>query len=62
MDWVLYDIGLFHKRVKSILRKQLAEVFYEKKEVLKNSTKLTGKDLRQSLFFNKVACLQLSNV
>ena len=32
--------------------KQPPEVFY-KKGVLKNFTKLTGKHLRQSLFFNK---------
>ena len=38
-------------------QKQLPEVFY-KKCVLRNFTKLTGKHLCQSLFFNKVAGLR----
>ena len=36
------------------VHKQPPEVFY-KKGVLKNFTKFTGKNLCQSLFFNKVA-------
>ena len=40
----------FHKQ------KQPPKVFY-KKGVLRNFTKLTGKHLRHSLFFNKVAAL-----
>ena len=36
------------------MQKQPPEVFYEK-VVLKNFAKFTGKHLRQSLFFNKVA-------
>ena len=37
--------------------KQPPEVFYDK-SVLRNFTKLAGKHLWQSLFFNKVACLR----
>ena len=39
------------------LRSSRQEVFYEK-GVLRNFTKLTGKHLCQSLFFNKVAGLR----
>ena len=39
-------------------QKQPPEVLYEKKSVLGNSTKFTGKHLYQSLFFNKVAGLR----
>ena len=38
--------------------KQLLEVFCNK-DVVKNFEKFTGKHLRQSLFFNKVADLRL---
>ena len=38
------------------LQKQLPEMFH-KKVILRNFTKFTGKHLRQSLFFNKVAGL-----
>ena len=38
-------------------RSSRPEVFY-KKRVLRNFTKFTGKHLRQSLFFNKVAGFQ----
>ena len=41
----------------SIFRSSRAEVFC-KKGVVRNSAKLTGKQLRQSLFFNKVAGLR----
>ena len=40
------------------LQKQPPEVLYEK-SILKNYVNFTGKYLRQSLFFNKVASLQL---
>ena len=40
------------------LQKQPPEVFY-KKVSLKNFAKFTGKHLRQTLFFNKVADLSL---
>ena len=42
--------------VIDILEKQPPQLFY-KKGVLKNLAKFTGKHLRQSLFFNKVAGL-----
>ena len=44
--------------VSDYLQKHPPEVFY-KKAVLRNFTKFIGKDLCQSLFFNKVAGLQL---
>ena len=40
------------------IQKQPPEMFYEKC-LLKNFAKFTGKHLWQSLFFNKVADLQL---
>ena len=39
------------------LQKQLPEVFYEK-SVFRSLTKITGKHLCQSLFFNRVAGLR----
>ena len=36
------------------MKKECPEVFY-KKDVLKNFAKFTGNQLRQSLFFNRVA-------
>ena len=45
-------------QVNQILQKQTPEVFY-KKGVVRNFTKFTRKHLCQSLFFNKVAGLQL---
>ena len=54
--------NLFAKIVKGFakslildIQKQLREVFYEKKNVLKNLAKFPGKHLCQSVFFNIVA-------
>ena len=43
--------------MKNLLRvqKQLPEMFYKKKGVLKNFAKFTGKHLYQNPFVNKVA-------
>ena len=51
---VIISFALIEKR--DLEQKQPPEVFY-KKGVLRNFIELTGKHLYQSVFFNKVACL-----
>ena len=54
---VLVRIIFKFSLIKVYIQKKPQEVFY-KKVVLKNFAKLTGKHLRQSLFFSKVVGLR----
>ena len=55
--WLSWKRHLLKWVISWFIQKQPLEVFY-RKGALKNSAKFTGKHLRQSLFFNKVAGLR----
>ena len=55
--WLSWKRHLLKWVISWFIQKQPLEVFYTK-GALKNSAKFTGKHLRQSLFFNKVAGLR----
>ena len=55
--WNKYLTFMTFPHQPTTFQKQPPEVFYEK-SVLRNFSKFTGKHLRQSLFFNKVAGLK----
>ena len=59
MNLEVFNVSLGNVKILSFIsRSNRLEVFC-KKDVLKNFAKFTGKQLCQSLFFNKVAGLRL---
>ena len=55
IERLFYDKKIMRKKT---IQKHPPEVFYEKKGVLRNFAKFTGKRLCQSIFLNKVAGLR----